>query len=46
MQGHGLYIASGKGGENALPPTNGWQSLREDYGDLPSFEFSNVKDDL
>ena len=45
-EGNGLYIASGKGGINAVPPTSGWQSLREDYGDLPSFEFSDVKDDL
>jgi len=44
--GHGLYIARGQGGENAVPPTDGWESLQEDYGQLPDFEFSDLKDDL
>ena len=44
--GHGLYIARGQGGENAVPPTDGWESLQEDYGQLPDFEFSDLRDDL
>ena len=30
---------SGNGGDNAVPPIEGWEVLREDYGHLPIIEY-------